>query len=147
MTNGDLKFMMLGIYGMILLAALLIGFIVFIFKGVLCFKLSKGTEIKNRWLSWIPIGNDYVLLKLGGVSPNYIVVFVAATVFDIIANMIKMDSFVPFYVVYFIITVVQSVVTIYTLNRIKKMYKRGLGLLVIEILYFVLVLLSMCMLI
>lgn len=142
MSNNDTDLMLLVILGLILSAALFVSFIIYVCKGIMLYRLCKENDIKQKWLAWVPIGNDFMMLKLGEVSTNFVWVFVAEMVCSIVANFEGVGEMLIFEVIYFITSLLGSLLTIYTLKRIHKKYQRGKVLLVVAMIYFVMVLIS-----
>ena len=52
--------------------AFIITIIVYILKAIALTKLCEVYGIKEKWLSWVPIGNYYVILKIGERGVSYI---------------------------------------------------------------------------
>lgn len=58
----------LGIGVFIAIIALIVGviaIIIYVFQSIALYKLADKNNIANAWLSWIPVGNMYILGKLG----------------------------------------------------------------------------------
>jgi len=56
----------LGFFILILsLIVLAIAIVVYILQSIALYKLSSKNNIQNAWLAWIPVGNMYILGKLG----------------------------------------------------------------------------------
>ena len=128
--------------GIFLLSALIVTFVIYVCKGIMLYRICKEHDIEKKWLAWVPIGNDFMMLKLGEVSTKYVWVFVAEMICSIVANFEGVGDLLIFEVIYFIVSLLESILTIYTLKRIHQKYQRGKALLVVAMIYFVLVLIS-----
>lgn len=47
-----------------ILTVMVLGILNYIFTALAVYKIAKVQEVKNAWLSWIPIGNQYTLIKI-----------------------------------------------------------------------------------
>lgn len=57
-----------GVFAGILLFALAIGLVFYIFQSLGLYKIAKRREIHHAWLAWIPVASDWIL---GCVSDQY----------------------------------------------------------------------------
>ena len=58
----------MGIYLFILLLSLVLSVAVYVLQGLACYTIAKRRGIRNPWLSWVPIGNLWIL---GSISDQY----------------------------------------------------------------------------
>ncbi len=137
MNSHEQNITLMVIFGIFLLSALIITFIVYVCKGILLYRLCKENDIKQKWLAWIPVGNDYLMLKFGEISTKFIWVFVAELLCSLIANFDAIGDMWIFEVVYFIVSVLECIFTIQALKKITKKYQRGKALLALAWIYFV----------
>ena len=142
MNNNDTDLMLLAVLGLILSVALFVSFIIYVCKGIMLYRICKEHDIEKKWLAWVPFGNDFMMLKLGEVSTKYVWVFAAEMICSIVANFEGVGDLLIFEVIYFIVSLLESILTIYTLKRIHQKYQRGKALLVVAMIYFVMVLIS-----
>ena len=137
MNSHEQNIMLMVILGIVLLSALIIDFVIYVYKGRLLYTICKRNNMKQKWLAWIPVGNDYLMLKFGEISTKFILVFVAEMLCSLIANFDAIGDMWIFEVVYFIISVLECIFTIQALKKIKEKYQRGKALLVVARIYFV----------
>lgn len=137
MNSHEQNITLMVILGFFLLCALIITFVIYVCKGILLYRLCKENDMKQKWLAWIPVGNDYLMLEFGEISTKFIWVFVAELLCSLIANFDSIGDMWIFEVVYFIISVLECIFTIRALKKITEKYQRGRGLLIVTRIYFV----------
>lgn len=137
MNSHEQNIMLMVIYGIVLLSALIIDFVIYVYKGRLLYRICKRNGMKQKWLAWIPVGNDYVLLKSGEISTKLIWVFAAELLCSLIANYDAIGDMWIFEVAYFIISVLECIFTIQALKKITEKYQKGKVLLAVTRIYFV----------
>lgn len=67
------------IQNLILISVVFIGFLNYIFTSMALFKISKVEKVSKAWFAWIPILNDFLLIKIG--KGNIWVIILAAVSF------------------------------------------------------------------
>ena len=66
--TDETMFIFLGIFLVIMAVVLSVSLVFWIFRSLGLYKIAKRRGIRNPWLSWIPIGDQWVL---GSVSDQY----------------------------------------------------------------------------
>lgn len=73
-------------YVMTFSIGLKVAIITYIFSGLSYYKASELEVIKNRWLSWVPLLNNYILFKLGKKNPKYILLPIISLILSFIID-------------------------------------------------------------
>ena len=60
--------LLLGVYGVIFGVSLIFGIVSYIFRGIGLYQIAKRRRIHHPWLSWIPVGDQWIL---GSVADQY----------------------------------------------------------------------------
>lgn len=101
------------VLGGFIFIVLIIGFILYILKSFGLYRLAARANIENAWLSWIPIGDAYIMAKLAGdvsigsmkISNNYIVLPVGAALVAFLPEIpVLSNIIVVAYMILFLIT-------------------------------------------
>lgn len=53
------------IIAIIVIIVLIISIVLYVFTGLSLSELAKKNEVENAWLAWLPVGNMYLLGKIG----------------------------------------------------------------------------------
>lgn len=77
---------LMGIIMIIAIVALVLGIVVYICTGLALFTVGKAEGIPNKWLAWIPIGSNYVILKSGEKNANLIWVYLGTTILSVVGS-------------------------------------------------------------
>lgn len=78
---------------------LVIGLISYFIYSYLVYKIANKKKIENSWLAWIPIVNDYVLLKCGN-SPIYAIILYFLGIASGNRCLVGLSSLYYLYVIY-----------------------------------------------
>ncbi|MBM7833575.1 hypothetical protein [Clostridium sardiniense] len=68
----------------------------YIFVALATYRIAKKENVDNPWLSWIPIGNSYILIKLGKGN----MLFLAPLIISMFTSGIVREVSMAVYVVY-----------------------------------------------
>lgn len=107
---------------------------IYITTSMAMFKISKNESISKPWFAWIPIFNDYLLIKLGKGSNMFMILAILGFVVDNPYMQLSMQG----QGVKFIITILTgawSLYKIYLYNKICNRYDISIMLLAIGLLF------------
>lgn len=65
MYNEDALVAFFVVFGVIMLIALLFGLVLYIVQSIATYKIARNRGIANPWLTWLPIGNNYIMGAIG----------------------------------------------------------------------------------
>lgn len=68
----------------------------YIFVSLALYKIAKNENVDNPWLSWIPIGNSYMLIKLGKGNMIFILPLIISMYNQEIIGQISMAVYVAY---------------------------------------------------
>lgn len=93
---------------------------IYIITSMAMFKISKNESISKPWFAWIPILNDYLLIKLGKGSSKFMILAILGFIVDNPYMQLTMQE----QGVKFIITIITGAWAIYKINLYSKVCNR-----------------------